>query len=219
LISAPYADKLPLKVDELIRKDIPFAVLLPLSLMNEIDRTGKTSIDEAVQKKRLNMKLITATSLGQGWLINHPECKVANSPHAVFFTTCSANKQLHSKGTEAFHKWIESTSGVRITPRTLSDENDIDTLCLQAIHELMKDGASRKKLSPRDIRALKRAKTIDNRDETEVSNLETETISTAIPPLLESSDSTCTCTQTNSMHVISTAILPNPLDTWPEKIR
>ncbi len=73
-----YADKLPLKVAELIRKDIPFAVLLPLSLMNEIDRTGKTSIDEAVQKKRQNMKLIIATSLGQGWLINHPECKVAN---------------------------------------------------------------------------------------------------------------------------------------------
>ena len=56
LISAPYADKLPLKVAELIRKDIPFAVLLPLSLLNEIDRTGKTSIDETVKEKRLNMK-------------------------------------------------------------------------------------------------------------------------------------------------------------------
>ncbi len=72
--------------------------------MNEIDRTGKTSIDESVLKKRLDMKLIIATSLGQGWLIIHPECKVANSPHAVFFTTCSANEQLHNKGTEAFHK-------------------------------------------------------------------------------------------------------------------
>jgi hypothetical protein len=50
LISAPYADKLPPKVAELIRKDIPFAVLLPLSLINEIDRTGKTSIDETVRK-------------------------------------------------------------------------------------------------------------------------------------------------------------------------
>ncbi len=50
-------------------------------------------------------------------------------------------------------------------------ENDIDTLCLQSIHNLMKDGASRKKLSPRDVRALKRAKTIDNRNETVVSNL------------------------------------------------
>ncbi len=100
------------------------------------------------------MKLIIATSLGQGWLINHPECKIDNSTHAVFFTACSANEQLHNKGTEAFHKWMESTSGAKITPRTIHGGNGIDTLCLQAIHELMKDGASRKKLSPRDIRAL-----------------------------------------------------------------
>ena len=163
------------------------------------------------------MKLIIATSLGQGWLINHPECKVDNSTHAVFFTVCSANEQLHNKGTEAFHKWMESTSGANITPKTLNGENDIDKLCLQAIHELMKDGASRKKLSPRDVRALKRAKTIDDRIETEVSDLETETISTAIPPSQESSDSTCTRTFTQPMHVISTAISPDPLDTWPEK--
>jgi len=49
LISAPYADKLPLMVAELIRKDFPFAVLLPLSLLNEIERTGKTSIYKSVR--------------------------------------------------------------------------------------------------------------------------------------------------------------------------
>jgi hypothetical protein len=114
---------------------------------------------------------------------------------------------------------MESTSGAKITPKTLHVGNDIDTLCLKAIHELMKDGASRKKLSPRDIRALKRAKTIDGRDETDVSNLEAETISTVIPPSqsLESADPMCKRTQTNPMHVISTAISPDPLDTWPEK--
>jgi hypothetical protein len=58
LISAPYADKLPIKVAEMIRKSIPFAVLIPLPLLNEIDRTGKGSIDEEVRKKRLNMKLV-----------------------------------------------------------------------------------------------------------------------------------------------------------------
>ena len=83
----------------------------------------------------------------------------------------------------------------------------------------MKDGASRKKLSPRDIRALKRAKTIDSRDETNVSNLEAETISTVIPPSqsIESNDSMCIRTRTNPMHVISTEIPPDPLNTWPEK--
>ncbi len=74
LLSATHADKLPPKVAELIRKEIPFAVLLPLSLLNEIKRTGKTSTNKSVRKKRLNMKLIIATSLGQGWLFNHPKC-------------------------------------------------------------------------------------------------------------------------------------------------
>jgi hypothetical protein len=74
LISALYADKLPLKVAEFIRKDVPFTALLPLLLLNEIERTGKTSIDETVRQKRLDMKLVIVTSLGQGWLINHPEC-------------------------------------------------------------------------------------------------------------------------------------------------
>jgi hypothetical protein len=48
--------------------------------------------------------------------------------------------------------------GAKISPKTLDSENDIDTLCLRAVHALMKDGASRKKLSPRDIRAQKRTK-------------------------------------------------------------
>ena len=64
LISAPYADKLPLKVAEYIRKDVPFAILVPLSLLNEIDRTGKNEIDEIVRDKRSRMKLVISTSLG-----------------------------------------------------------------------------------------------------------------------------------------------------------
>ncbi len=84
LISAPYADKLPKKVAELIRKDIPFAILIPLPLLNEIDRSGKGSIDEEVRAKRLSMKLIVSTSLGQGWLINHPECKLDKISHNLF---------------------------------------------------------------------------------------------------------------------------------------
>jgi hypothetical protein len=58
LISAPYADKLPLKVAEYIRKDVPFAILVPLSFLNEIDRTGKNEIDEIVRDKRSRMKLV-----------------------------------------------------------------------------------------------------------------------------------------------------------------
>jgi hypothetical protein len=51
LISAQYADKLPLKVAKYIRQDIPFAILVPLPLLNEIDRISKTSIDSMVRDK------------------------------------------------------------------------------------------------------------------------------------------------------------------------
>ena len=103
------------------------------------------------------------------------------------------------------------------TPKSLDSDNDVDTLCLNAIHELMKDGASRQKVSPRDIRALKGANVTHGPIETDVSNLKTEMIATVIPPSLESLDSTCTRTHALSMHVNSTAISPDPLDTWPEK--
>ena len=81
----------------------------------------------------------------------------------------------------------------------------------------MKDVALRNKLSPRDIRAPKGAVVTHGPIETDVSNLETETIATVIPLSPESLDSTCTRTHAHPMHVISTAIPPDLLDTWPEK--
>jgi hypothetical protein len=65
LISAPYADELPLKAAELIRQNIPFAVLVPLPLLNEIDRIGKAEVDSTVRERRQKMKLIISSSLGQ----------------------------------------------------------------------------------------------------------------------------------------------------------
>jgi hypothetical protein len=139
LISAPYADKLPNTVAELIRKDIPFAILIPLPLLNEIDRTGKDSIDEQVRKRRLNMKLVVSTSLGQGWLINHPECRLDKTSHAIFFTTC-ADKVLQDKGEDIFHNWTQSTlqqSSLKAKPSEHSIR-DIDIACLYSIDTLMK---------------------------------------------------------------------------------
>jgi hypothetical protein len=108
ILSAPYADKMPLKVAEMIRKDIPFAILIPLPLLNEIERTSKDSIDEEVRKKRLNMKLVVSTSLGQGWLINHPECRLDKTSHSIFFMTCT-NQVLQDKGEEIFQSWSQDT--------------------------------------------------------------------------------------------------------------
>jgi hypothetical protein len=130
------------------------------------------------------------TSLSQGWLINHPECRVSNFTHSAFFTACSHNEQLHNKGVEAFHNWPEFTQSAKITPRTLSDGIDVDYLCLNAIHELMKDGASRKKPSLRDIRAQKRAQSslaeldkVTTDLETSLSNLEDPMRMVVAPPL------------------------------------
>jgi hypothetical protein len=129
--------------------------------------------------------------------------------------------------------------GAKISPKTLDGENDIDTLCLRAVHALMKDGASRKKLSPRgvrtqkrtkrsnlvngsvenarDVHAQRRAKLNDVSNETNLSNLEDPFKMVVAPPLQESLRSTCKRTEVHPMHVISTAISPDPLETWPEK--
>ncbi len=40
-----------LKVAEYIRKDITFAILVPMPLLNEIDRISKTEVDLNVRKK------------------------------------------------------------------------------------------------------------------------------------------------------------------------
>jgi hypothetical protein len=138
LISAPYADKLPIKVAEMIRKSIPFAVLIPLPLLNEIDRTGKDGIDEEVRKKRLNMKLVVSTSLGQGWLINHLECRLDRASHSIFFTTCT-NKVLQEKGEDIFQEWAQSSlehSSAQIKPSE-NNARDIDLACLYSIDALM----------------------------------------------------------------------------------
>ncbi len=47
---------------------------------------GKNEIDEFIRGRRLRMKLIISTSLGQAWLINHPSCRMDTSTHSVFFT-------------------------------------------------------------------------------------------------------------------------------------
>ena len=65
---------------------MPFAILVPLSLLNEIDRVGKKEVDELIRSRRLRMKLVISSSLGQAWLINHPSCRTDTSTHSVFFT-------------------------------------------------------------------------------------------------------------------------------------
>ena len=77
----------------------------------------------------------------------------------MIFTACSSNELLQNKGTEALHKWTKPMNGAKISPKSLDGEHGIDTLCLKSVERLMKDGASLKKPSPRDICAQKQAQT------------------------------------------------------------
>ena len=226
LITATYADKLPLKVAELIRKNVPFAALIPLPLLNEIERTGKTEVDEEVRSKRLNMKLVISTSLGQAWLINHPECTVDNSFHAVFFTKCQMNTALQSKGDQMFQEWVHdlATGGkncTKISTRS-NDIQDIDHLTINTIDSLMKDGATRHgkepvfnnaHLTPREMRALKR----NNPPVSKEPLAKRAKITKQKAEGIARPSAQCVRTDTHPAHVISTTMSPEPINTWPDK--
>ncbi len=150
LMAAPYVDKLPLKVAEYIRKDIPFAILIPMLLLNEIDRTSKTAIDPEIRCKRAQMKLIVSSSLGQAWLINHLECCVKDTLHSVFFTTQLANSpELTTASQKIFSDWsanylgYDEISTQSFMPSVLQGGQDMDELALLAIDSLFRDGPNR----------------------------------------------------------------------------
>jgi len=167
LISAPYADKLPLKVAEYIRQDVPFAILVPLSLLNEIDRVGKEQIDEAVRDKRARMKLVISTSLGQAWLINHPSCNLAVATHSVFFTETTDEESLQTAPSTLFSAWymenVTSKGNTTFSCPKVLTSHDLEELVVGAIDRLMTGGMSQENdsfalITPREERAQKRAK-------------------------------------------------------------
>jgi hypothetical protein len=164
LIAVPYADKLPIKVTEYIRQDAPFAVLIPLSLLNEIDRVGEARIDEIVRDKRSRMKLIISTSLGQAWLINHPSCRLGISTHSVFFTETPECEELQLAYNAIFSSWYAenlTTTQDAIFSSKVLPSNDLHQLVVSAIDRLMTGGMIQEHgafadLTPRELRAQKR---------------------------------------------------------------
>jgi hypothetical protein len=229
LISAPYADKLPLKVVELIRQDVPFAVLVPLPLLNEIDRIGKTEIDHKVRSKRQKMKLIVSSSLGQAWLfVNHPKCRLDNDQHVVFFTQCADCPELDKASHQIFSSWYASCitdANTIILPRTMSRSQDINVLVLSLIHSLMVDGAQRKlKQRNPSVSTTKPTKLANSgsqpsaREQRAAKRLwAANTEATEDPPQtpLSPQGDQCNRTTTRPLHTISTTIPPKPIDQWP----
>ncbi len=148
---------------------------VPLSLLNEIDRTGKNEIDEIVRDKRSRMKLVISTSLGQAWLINYPSCNLTTSQHSVFFTESPDEETLQRASSAAFCSW--STENSTCSGGTLSYSNELESrnlceLVVSAIDRLMTGGTKPKydnfaQMTPREMRARKRGKTLISVDQSE----------------------------------------------------
>jgi hypothetical protein len=140
LIAAPYADKLLLKVADYIRQDTPFAMLIPLSLLNEIERVGKNEVDNHIREKRSRMRLVISSSLGQAWLINHPSCRLETSTHSVFFTEDTLQRATSAMFSSWYIENVESTDTTFSS--TDMSSHDLDLLVVDAIDRLMTGGIS-----------------------------------------------------------------------------
>ncbi len=150
--------------------------IVPLSLLNEIDRTGKNEIDEIVRDKRSRMKLVISTSLGQAWLINHPSCNLATSQHSVFFTKSPEEEALQRASSAVFCSWytenLTLNSGGTPSCSKKLESRKLFELVVSAIDRLMTGGTEHKhdnfaQITPREMRARKRGKTLISVDQSE----------------------------------------------------
>jgi hypothetical protein len=232
LIAAPYANKLPIKVASYIRKDVPFAILIPLSLLIQIERVGKSEVDNHIREKRSRMKLIISSSLGQAWLINHPICRLETSTHSVFFTEITDNEPLQRATCAMFSSWY--TENVESTDENFSStdmpSHDLDLLVVNAIDRPMTGGVSHEhdafaNLTPRELRAKRResnrqvtpdqSKGQDDSTATFSDQSENEEESNSdfsSPP--EEISTECQRTLNQPLHTISTALPPLPTERW-----
>jgi hypothetical protein len=164
LITAPFIDKITTKVANLIRMKISFAALVPVSLLNEIDRKPDGNIDSEVQKARAVMQVIIISSIGQAWLINHPECRLPNKQHYVLLTTQTEDPgmvPLVQKQTEAWVKTLPSDIRKRVLKTSSKNIKNYHSLLMSAFDNFMRDGVSINK-TPRELRAEKRSRNKDD---------------------------------------------------------
>ena len=93
--------------------------------------------------------MIVSNSLGQAWLINHPECRVKDAPHSVFFTQLADNPELTTASQKIFSDWSANYLGYdeigtqSFMPSVLPGGQDMDELALLAIDSLFRDGPNR----------------------------------------------------------------------------
>ena len=92
LITAPYCDKETHMLARLIKAKKHFAALIPVSLLQEIDRDRTGKIDEEVRKLRKGMPTIIISPLSLAWLINHPDYTLEKNPHMVLYANAEVSE-------------------------------------------------------------------------------------------------------------------------------
>jgi hypothetical protein len=122
------------------------------------------------------MKLVMSTSLGQAWLINHPSCNLATSQHSVFFTESPDEETLQRASSAVFCSWhtesLTLNSGGTLSCSKELESRNLCELVVSAIDRLMTGGTEHKRdnfaqITPREMRARKRGKTLISVDQSE----------------------------------------------------
>ena len=93
LIVTPYADKITHQVADYIRRDQPFAALVPTDLLNEIEKDKNGKIDEQVKRKRQRVANIVVSSVNLTWLISWPGLELDGNCKILF--SKSQEKDTH----------------------------------------------------------------------------------------------------------------------------
>ena len=106
LIFASYADKVTHQIADHIRNGQPFAALVPIDLLHEIDKDKNGCIDEKVKALRQKMPTVVMTAANQLWLISHPDITVTNTAHQVLVTVGS--RRAAQSTDEAFEHHVSA---------------------------------------------------------------------------------------------------------------
>ncbi len=174
---------------------------------------------------------------------DHPECRLDKTSHAIFFTTCTdkvlqdKGEDIFHNWTQS----ILQQSSLKVKPSEHSIR-DIDVACLYSIDTLMKEHPilnrdtiftqmDQSAITPRELRLRKRLKLTENgpssRDSTK-GQTSTATVmigkdtsithdgiegQTSTTTVSDTSQNKCVRTTPHPLHVISTSLPPDPIET------
>jgi hypothetical protein len=169
-----------------------------LSLLNEIDRVGKKEVDELIRSRRLRMKLIISSSLGQAWLINHPSCRMDTSTHSVFFT--ETPNDLDQLVIDAIDRLMTGGAGIN---------HEHDAFATLTPREMRTKRREKERQTPTD---QSKGQDMGAANQSDQSESEKDDNADDSPSPIDRSSNECQRTINHPLHTISTSPKPLPID-------